>query len=223
MAQGTAEAASEPALSRRRAETRDRLMDAAITVFAQVGVDQARLEDISEEAGFTRGAFYSNFTDKDDLIVALLQRQISRASEVIETSLDQALAQPQPESFDEMIGSALDAVTADGPVDDWLLAEQSLRLYALRNETVAAKLRTYEAQHRARMSEILDGVLERTGIRSTMPMDHLVAIVEAIHSEATIRRQPGQAKAAVVAQARELMISFLTSCLTPPSESVAGP
>ena len=47
----------------RRAATRERLIDAAIDVFAEKGVLGASVEEICEDAGFTRGAFYSNFDD----------------------------------------------------------------------------------------------------------------------------------------------------------------
>jgi len=47
--------------SRRREATRQKLLDAAGLVFAEEGLDAASVEAICERAGFTRGAFYSNF------------------------------------------------------------------------------------------------------------------------------------------------------------------
>lgn len=74
-----------PSLSRdeRRAETRRRLMDAAMVVFAQRGFHGATLDEISEEAGFTKGAVYSNFDGKEDLFLNLLEaRMQDRIEEV---------------------------------------------------------------------------------------------------------------------------------------------
>lgn len=48
----------------RRSRTRERLLDAAYEVFADTGVHTASVEQISEAAGFTRGAFYSNFSSR---------------------------------------------------------------------------------------------------------------------------------------------------------------
>ena len=59
-------------ISARRSATRDRLVDAALGVFAEKGVVGASVEEISEAAGFTRGAFYSNFESKDELCLAAL-------------------------------------------------------------------------------------------------------------------------------------------------------
>src|ERR671911_502604 len=60
--------------SRRREATRQKLLDAAAQVFAEVGLDAASVETICERAGFTRGAFYSNFESKDELFLEMLAR-----------------------------------------------------------------------------------------------------------------------------------------------------
>ena len=59
------------ATTRRREATRQKLLDAAAQVFAEVGLDAASVEAICERAGFTRGAFYSNFETKDELFLEL--------------------------------------------------------------------------------------------------------------------------------------------------------
>ena len=56
----------------RRAQTRAALLDAAARVFAERGFGGASVEAIAAEAGYTRGAFYSNFASKEELFVALL-------------------------------------------------------------------------------------------------------------------------------------------------------
>src|SRR3954469_20501848 len=62
------------ATTRRREATRQRLLDAAAEVFAEVGLDAASVEAVCERAGFTRGAFYSNFESKDELFLELSAR-----------------------------------------------------------------------------------------------------------------------------------------------------
>ena len=66
------------ARSARREATRQRVLDAAREVFAERGVIGGTVEDICERAGFTRGAFYSNFVDKDDVLRALIAREHAR-------------------------------------------------------------------------------------------------------------------------------------------------
>src|SRR5688500_19306750 len=60
---------------RRRAATRERLLTAARIVLAGEGIQGASVEHICEQAGFTRGAFYSNFSSKDELLLALCERE----------------------------------------------------------------------------------------------------------------------------------------------------
>ena len=57
--------------TRSRENTRARLLDAAALVFAEAGLDGATVEAVCERAGFTRGAFYSNFESKDELFLEL--------------------------------------------------------------------------------------------------------------------------------------------------------
>jgi len=59
----------------KRAETRQALIDAAARVFAARGFAGASVEEIAAEAGFTRGAFYSNFRTKEELFAELLQQR----------------------------------------------------------------------------------------------------------------------------------------------------
>src|SRR5258708_39743981 len=66
---------------RRRKLTRDTLLDAAAVVFAARGFHGASLEEIAETAGFTRGAIYKNFADKEDLFLTVWERFNERALE----------------------------------------------------------------------------------------------------------------------------------------------
>src|SRR4029079_9282818 len=73
---------------RRRAMTRQHLLEAAAIVFARNGFPGATLDEVSARAGFTKGAVYSNFKSKDDLFLALLEdrteRQLAVVSDVLE-------------------------------------------------------------------------------------------------------------------------------------------
>lgn len=55
-----------------RLMTQKMLIDAAEEVFLRQGFEKASVEQITEAAGFSRGAFYSNLIDKDDLALAVL-------------------------------------------------------------------------------------------------------------------------------------------------------
>lgn len=59
-----------------RAETRQRVLDAAAHVFETQGFDKTSLDDIAARAGLTKGAVYSSFRTKRELFAALIDRQI---------------------------------------------------------------------------------------------------------------------------------------------------
>jgi AcrR family transcriptional regulator len=60
----------------KQAQTRQALLDAAREVFLRRGFGAASVEEISAEAGFSRGAFYSNFDSKEELFVELIDQQV---------------------------------------------------------------------------------------------------------------------------------------------------
>jgi AcrR family transcriptional regulator len=83
-----------PRLSREesRAATRARLLDAAAVLIERQGLASASVEDVVAEAGFSRGAFYSNFDDKAALLLALLEREQHRVIEDLAKVFDADLA-----------------------------------------------------------------------------------------------------------------------------------
>lgn len=71
-----------------RGEVRDRILDAASKVFAAEGFAGATIDAIGQAAGFTKGAVYSNFESKDELFLALLDREFELRGEQIATVLE---------------------------------------------------------------------------------------------------------------------------------------
>ena len=59
--------------------TRMRLIEAAETLFVRKGFDDASVEEISETAGYSRGAFYSNFDNKEQVFLAVIDRRRPKA------------------------------------------------------------------------------------------------------------------------------------------------
>src|SRR5260221_3320038 len=61
-----------------RDDTREKLFEAAARVFEEQGIGGASIEDLAAAAGLTRGAFYSNFKSKDELIIAMLEDHVEQ-------------------------------------------------------------------------------------------------------------------------------------------------
>ena len=69
-----------------RQQTRERLLEAAAIVFSRQGFDATSVDQVAEEAGFSKGAVYSNFASKEELFMVLLDRHL-------ETELQSVAAQ----------------------------------------------------------------------------------------------------------------------------------
>ena len=66
---------------RRREETRQRLMESALGVFARNGYERATVDEIVREAGFSKGAFYVHFEAKEDIFWAMLEERTKHLQE----------------------------------------------------------------------------------------------------------------------------------------------
>jgi AcrR family transcriptional regulator len=98
----------------RQAQTRRDLLDAAARVFVKRGFAGSSVEEISAEAGYTRGAFYSNFGSKNELFVELLHDRVYARY----TEMTQAGLRDRPPTLKET-GERLAAIQAH-PEGRWI-------------------------------------------------------------------------------------------------------
>jgi AcrR family transcriptional regulator len=85
-----------------RDDTCEKLFEAAARVFEEQGIGGASVEAIAGAAGFTRGAFYSNFKSKDELIIAMLEDHVEQT---IRRNLDLLDKHKDPADFIEALRS----------------------------------------------------------------------------------------------------------------------
>ena len=166
-------------VSPRRQRTREKLLDGARAVIAESGVHGASVEEICDRAGFTRGAFYSNFADKDELVLALFADDRAALLERLRAALDE-------ESDD--LGTVLSRVVASMEVGDlrtWYLVRTEMTLHALRTPAVASALVRARADFRTAVRDAVLEAARRTGHTPTLDVDLLVRAVEALHDGAT--------------------------------------
>ena len=154
-------------ITRRRENTRQRLLDAAFKVFVEEGFTGASIETIAEAAGFTRGAFYSNFETKEDLFIELLQkgfqRRLERAVGAFADVEDQLFEADSvsPEGIGKLIASTL----SEGADErDWQILYTEFELFALRNPDVDPAIRELNATYTAEVVKAITPLLQSIGV-----------------------------------------------------------
>lgn len=146
-------------VTKRRLRTRANLLQAAFTVFAAKGFGHVSIEEVCEAAGYTRGAFYSNFAGLDELFFALYAER----AELIAEQVAGALAQDGP---DLDVPAAVDRVTEVLLLDrDWLLVKTDFLVHAARDPRVARSL----LEHRARLRGAIADRLARARGHTELP------------------------------------------------------
>jgi Transcriptional regulator len=184
-------------VSRRRQQTLDRLVAAAIDVFAERGVEAASVEEICERAGFTRGAFYSNFDSKEELCLAIVRQQ----SALMLASTRQALAAipsaaVDDGSLDEIVAKVLALVDAEiGADHTWVVVRDELRLYAYRNRSFWPALQAATDEVAELFRQAIQEAFDRQQAHLLIPMDQFVVTVDAYRERLRLEEILGTARA----------------------------
>ena len=162
----------------KQAETRRKLLDAAERVFLRRGLQGSSVEEIAAEAGFTRGAFYSNFKSKDELFVELLHTRIyDRYAEMAEE------AQAQPGTPRERLRWGAERVrdVQKGDAGKWLF-----RLWlecltqAARDEDFRKLAATFWSGNRALVAEQSKATFKELGRKPPLPPKQIATAMIAL-------------------------------------------
>ena len=122
-----------------RLETRTRLLESAAQLFAKGGYEGASVDLIAESAGYSKGAFYSNFKSKEAIFLELLD--VHKRREI--DALAQLLAQDVPAS--ELVSLIRNSESSRVSDFDFGLLSAEFQLQACRDKTFA---KTYAKLHR---------------------------------------------------------------------------
>ena len=118
-----------------QAHTRSCLMRSAAKVFAKRGLQQASIDEVAADAGYTKGAFYANFESKEDLFLAMLDERFAQRLEQIRRLMDSG------EEVDSQARAAGEEVAAFLAADpDWQRLFFEFAAHAARNESFRREL-----------------------------------------------------------------------------------
>jgi AcrR family transcriptional regulator len=152
-----------------RAATRAKLIAAAERLFIKKGFAGTSVEEIADAAGFTRGAFYSNFEDKDDIFIALLDDKLERRIAEVSAILESA------GSLDDAFSTIIRSNETRGVASTTVLNTE-FWLYAMRNPKVRTKLAEHQRAERRAYERAIHAVF--SGVELEAPGDaHDIALM----------------------------------------------
>jgi AcrR family transcriptional regulator len=152
----------------KQAHTRSCLMKSAAKVFARRGLQQASIDEVTEDAGFTKGAFYANFKSKEELFLAMLdERYAARLKEI-----DAAVASDEtPEVQAQQAGA--DFARFLGADRSWQRLFFEFAAHAARNEDFREELVTRHRALRDRIAELYSRRADELGITPPIPFEQV--------------------------------------------------
>ncbi|RMB80039.1 TetR/AcrR family transcriptional regulator [Streptomyces shenzhenensis] len=200
-------------VTRRRVRTRARLLDAAFTVFAAKGFGRVSIEEVCEAAGFSRGAFYSNFATLDELFFALYQERADLIAEQVADAL--ALDGPVLD-----VPASVARVTEVLLLDvDWLLVKTDFLVHAARRPAVAQALLDHRARLRGAIADRLPRAAGHTLPAALGDADGAAHAVVAAYDGVTTQLLLDRDVEAARAWLGHLLTALLTDGSTTPHES----
>ena len=141
-----------------RDDTCEKLFEAAARVFEEQGIGGASIEAIAAAAGFTRGAFYSNFTSKDELIIAMLEDHVEQS---IRRNLDLLARHKNLADFIDAL-KTMDRTRQD-PLGRSPLLHMEMILYVARAEQRRPELAKRLRARRKLIADIVETTLKNSG------------------------------------------------------------
>ena len=166
-----------------RDDTRDKLFEAAARVFEEQGINAASIEAIAAAAGFSRGAFYSNFKSKDELIIAMLEdhvdQSVRRCLELLARHKD--------------LGDYIEAFrnmdrTAQDPLGRSPLLHMEMILFVARAEKRRPELAKRLRARRKLIADIVEATLKSNGRNEALNPPWMASVVLALEDGFRLHR-----------------------------------
>ncbi|MDG3011543.1 TetR family transcriptional regulator [Rhodococcus sp. D2-41] len=203
-------------VTRRRAETRQRLLDAALDVFADNGFGRSTVEQVCERGGYTRGAFYSNFASLDEMFLAMWEQRSRQLVEDFTAAADRVAAAGAAAQADDMLAAVTTQMADAVPVDDrWYRVNAEFTAHALRTPSLKKALAAREQAITAALVQVVRRLLAAGGRRILGDPADLGRALVAVHDGTSVQCLVEPDDARVWDLRRDLFVRVLTSYSEP--------
>jgi AcrR family transcriptional regulator len=156
-----------------REQTRKRLLAAAARLFAKNGFDATSVDDVAEEAGFSKGALYYNFASKDELFEALVDDSVAQMI----TGLEAALAGAQ--TIEEKLAAMQRVLTEEERHSGGQQLELEVIVQALRDRKLRRTVGKAYTQMRDAIASLIAEQYAQAGAKPPLPPGHLAIAIMA--------------------------------------------
>ncbi len=163
--------------------TCEKLFEAAARVFEEQGIGGASIEAIAAAAGFTRGAFYSNFKSKDELIIAMLEDHVAQS---IRRNLDLLAVHTNVADFIDAL-KTMDRTRQD-PLGRSPLLHMEMILFVARAEKRRPDLAKRLRARRKLIADIVETTLKDSGKNASLNPTWTGAILLALEDGFRLHR-----------------------------------
>lgn len=166
-----------------QAITRERLLAAAQEVFSRQGYGGASVDLIAAEAGYSKGAIYSNFPNKEAILLELLRLNMERDMAELEKILSL-----KPDEMQGAVSDWLNTVFADS---DCPLLATELQLHACRSPEFASQYSVYQEQQTQALARILQAYFDALSVALPIDALTLAATMTALAHGLTLQQPVG--------------------------------
>ncbi|WPG39289.1 TetR/AcrR family transcriptional regulator [Variovorax sp. EBFNA2] len=166
-----------------RAQTRERLIETAQQLFVSNGYGGASIRDIADKAGYSQGAFYSNFSSKEDVLLELLRRHMeAEALQLFKAMGDERQA---PEQMLAELEAWASTLNHDA---DWCMLSIELQLHANRSQSFAQEYKKVWDRHRSEIGGVIGQLFDKLGRMLPAPPEELAAAFMALSHGLALQR-----------------------------------
>jgi len=158
---------------RRRQRTREALLDAAASVFARRGFHGASLDEIAETAGYTRGAIYKHFADKEELLHEVCVRLNERTFAEFDDMPVSRLPFAAFDDSSEVTEHWRSMVERDA---EFRIVMLEFLLYAMRNPSARERARAFGRANRQQIADYLEQLSAESDEALPISVDDLAGI-----------------------------------------------
>src|SRR3954470_14190883 len=167
----------------KKAQTRERLLDAASTVFARKGFAATSIDEIAEAAGVTKGAVYSNFESKEDLVRTVLDERLEqRFRDIADDVPNKGSLAEDAVRASEQFGTVLEEER------DAVLLGLEFAIHAVRNPDFRDDFIAYHRNAQGDIAKIVEDRLTAGGDKLRVSARQVASLFNAITNGVALER-----------------------------------